>query len=149
MSLTLGLGSPTGIIGGEIEHLFHKLFAISAAAGWSVTGNLQVAAEARVRAVWATHALGLAAGVSRGDDEHVILCVLGCNEGADNLVFTNAIWANIGFNYEKRGVSGLLLRTSVGMTRRLAYDECIEGGGNCSDTVNSYPYVRIALGKAF
>lgn len=146
----LGLGTPLGFYGGEVEQTVTSFLALSGGAGIGQAGP-QVAFMPRVRLGSDTSAVVAGAGVSYGKYRYSTICLVFCDRSS--AVFEGKVtWVNAEAALEHRWPSGLSLRLFLGAGRRVAGALPCTADGGCGrlrPTVLVVPYLGTALGWSF
>jgi len=107
----LGLGTPLGYAGAELEQSVISSLVLSVGAGMGAVGP-QVAFMPRIRVAGATSALVLGAGVSYGKYRDDVVCGPLC-DGSD-VREGKVVWLNVEAAVEHRWTNGLTLRGFIG-----------------------------------
>jgi hypothetical protein len=151
--LQLGLGTPTGTVGAEVEQTLTPHVAVAGGAGWGNAGP-QVAGMARLRFGRDRAKFVMGGGLSGGEYEWVRFC-MGPLESCPNKRGTVA-WTNFEMGGSHRAWNGLSFRYFVGYGRIVAgkyecvadaaYDVCIMS--HRDDGKNLF-YTGVAIGYAF
>jgi len=148
VSAHIGLGTPYGSYGGELEVGLAPWATIAAGAGRSGTfrDSTMVAGAGRVRHVFGGNAVGLSLGLGYGDS------TVDAGIGDDAKAVLNALWLNAEAYYEHRFGSGLMLRGYIGGTRALSFDTCVattsHSGCGAVDSA-MFPALGLAVGTYF
>lgn len=143
----LGLGTPLGWGGVELEQTVTSFLALSAGAGMGFAGP-QVAFMPRLRLGNRDSAGVFGIGVSYGNYRRTETCLFDC---APTYFDGKVAWANIEGGVEHRWNAGLTLRVFVGLGHVVAGQlSCT--GDSCTtyrEQVRTLPYVGAALGWSF
>jgi hypothetical protein len=142
LTLHMGVGTPLGGLGVEVEHSVTRNLALHGGVGMG-RGGAQVAAGARFRHnASRTLSMGFGVGVSGGDYHELSF-------HAPGYEWKDTIWINAEVFVEKR-VGPLALRAYAGWSNAVSHGECVdtEDGGPCSSTyeIPNYPHVGVAIG---
>lgn len=144
----LGLGTPLGWAGAEVEQTVTSFLALSGGVGMGFAGP-QVAFMPRLRlgnrASAGTFGMGLSYGKYRREDT----CLFDCSPA----VFEGKVaWANFEGGVEHQWDGGLSLRAFVGFGHIVAGDLACTGGDLCGwdhDDARKVFYLGSALGWSF
>lgn len=146
----LGVGTPVGFIGAELEQTLAPYLSASGGLGWGLSGP-QAAAMLHFLAGGQRSKLTLGAGVSGGKYSWTEFCIdcgeLGTKAGTVG-------WGNVEIGGEHRFWNGFALRYFGGYGRIIAGDlVCDPSTGNCGtyhqDDGREIVYTGLALGGAF
>lgn len=149
----LGLATPYGHFGGEVERSLAPWAAVAVGVGGAGAHaeKVMVAGAGRVRFVRGGHALGLSLGVGYGDSaewkgpdvEH----------GSAFTSILNAVWLNGEAYYEYRFASHMMVRAYAGATRALRFDTCTstDPDSECGPIFDgvAFPVAGLAVGGYF
>ncbi len=151
VSAHLGLGTPYGAYGAEVERSLAPWAAVAVGVGRSGAHaeELMVAGAGRVRDVHGGHALGLSLGFGYGDSAEW----LGPDpSGPAYHSIQNAVWLNGEAYYEYRFASQLMTRVYAGASTALRYDTCTSTDRHveCRPVDSAeFPALGVALGGYF
>lgn len=134
----LGLGTPVGSVGVEMEQMVLPNWSLSAGAGWGAANALQGAAMVRWLVGSPQGKLTIGAGISGGKYQWTDFFCIDCEDGPVTKSGTVA-WANLEVGSEIRLSSGLALRFFGG------YGHIIAGNLVCDPPATSCgPYYQDA-----
>jgi hypothetical protein len=144
----LGLGTPLGWAGVELERTLTSFLAVSAGIGMGFAGP-QLAAMPRLRLEEGRFAFTVGAGLSRGRYRWSDNCSLDCTP---TVMRGTVTWANLEGGIERRLANDLSLRAFVGFGHVLVGHLTCESGTFCgatSDDGRDLGSFGAALGWAF
>lgn len=132
VSGTLGVGGPTGLLGGELEVAVLRPLVVGVGTGLG-SGGMQVASWLRPRWVFDASALGVDVGASGGPYRQFA-------PFADGRHYAWAWWFNFALSYQYLADSGFAFRTFFGSAK---IQSPSDSGGE------QFFYGGVALGYAF
>jgi len=146
----LGLATPVGMVGAEVEETILPNWSLSAGVGWSDSGAGQGAAMIRWMAGGLRSKVTIGLGASGGAYKSADFCISHCVAAKTGTV----AWANLEAGGEHRFWSGFAFRYFAGYGRVVAGDvACGEGSPACTDhdakDARNAGYTGIAFGGAF
>ena len=145
----LGLGTPLGWGGVEIEQTLASFLAVSAGAGMGFAGP-QIAAMPRLRFGHQNQAATFGLGASYGSYSWDDNCTLDCNPTVRR---GTVAWGNVEAGFEQRSQSGLSIRLFAGYGHVIAGSLTCTTGTFCDienrDDGRSLVYLGGAAGWAF
>jgi hypothetical protein len=148
--LQMGIGTPTGLVGIEVERTVAPQLAISAGGGWSTVGP-QVAAMLRPHFGGDRSKVVFGAGLSGGDYRWTEICIdIICADKRGRVM-----WSNLEFGAEHRFRSGFAMKYFGGYGHVVAGDlPCVgDTADNCrrfhQNDGRQIVYTGFAIGGAF
>jgi hypothetical protein len=149
----VGLGTPVGLVGAEIEQMLVPNLSLSAGVGWGAANAPQLAAMAHFLAGGVRSKVTLGVGVSYGGYKWTQFCIDDCDNGPATKSGT-VTWGNIEIGGEHRFWSGFALRYFGGYGHIIGGDlVCDNAPAGCgpyyqNDGYNVV-YTGIGVGGAF
>jgi hypothetical protein len=146
VELSLGLGTPVGLVGAHVERRIAEWFALRAGAGAALDG-VQVAGMARLR-VPAAPVLNYGVGLSGGPhQEWQLFCECVLPE------WDFALWNNHELVLESSSDHGFVFSVALGAAILLNPNARHCGPGRCDEdaasVTHAMPYLALAFGSAF
>jgi len=149
----VGLGTPVGLVGAEVEQMVLPNWSLSAGAGWGAANAPQLSAMMHFLAGGVRSKVTIGAGISHGKYKWEELFCFDCEDGPVTKSGT-VTWGNVEIGGEHRFWSGFALRYFGGYGHIIAGDlVCDNAPSGCgpyyqSDGYNVI-YTGIGVGGAF
>jgi hypothetical protein len=143
-TVTLGLGTPVGEVGGELVYVAHPRFEIAVGGGWSVFSGPQLAAMPRLRQRVGGAVVTLGAGISGGHYTQVGFW--------DHPTFDmTAVWVNGEIGIETLIWGGLRPRAFAGVGGIAAHWDLMKSGDGTYPNEPGWalPYAGVSVGYSF
>jgi hypothetical protein len=149
----MGLGTPVGLMGAELERTLEPHWTISAGAGWGLSGFQGSAMTHFLFGDSTRSRFVVGAGISGGRYIWRESCLVDCDDPAEKT--GNVMWANLEVGGEHRFFGGFAIRYFAGYGHVVAGDLVCssDASSGCAamsrETGRDILYSGVALGGAF